>query len=233
MEYNINDFVIKLRDKMYNLFPYESDIVNELKHRDRPLHIRDVAFKDNPTMILNENMYVFEIGNEKAERDYPYYHILQDSPTIKIAGYGTKRSKGSQASIENKAERDYNKVNFNGKTFSKEYSKNIRGARNNVVKNARKWVVGNNGKTKAINPDTGLVFNRHRENTQSHSYKNEWYRYIEMMIETALPSIMNDMGMKRVSSRNTSLAEDYASSQSSEIVGIDSVDSWVSQILGM
>ena len=35
-------------------------------------------------------MLIFDIGNEYAEREYPYYHILEDAPVIRKKGKGTE-----------------------------------------------------------------------------------------------------------------------------------------------
>ena len=217
MEYNIRDFVNNMRERMYNLFPYESDFVNYLKHiqdnkNPKPKHIRDVAFMQNPVQFITDDLIIFEIGNEESERDYPYYHILEEAPVIRIKGYGTKKTKGSQENIKNKSNRDYN-----------------------VVKNARNWVVGlREQDKKVINPDTGLVFNRHRENTQSNSYKNYWYQYIETILSSVTSSLAIDYNMKLGRTKNSGLGEEYV--MDNYDIGdydYDSVNQWVSQILNM
>lgn len=240
MEYNIRDFVNNMRERMYNLFPYESDFINYLKHiqdnkNPKPKHIRDVAFMQNPVQFITDDLIIFEIGNEESERDYPYYHILEEAPVIRIKGYGTKKTKGSQENIKNKANRDYNVVNFNGKTFTKEYARNVRGSRSNVVKNARNWVVGlREQDKKVINPDTGLVFNRHRENTQSNSYKNYWYQYIETILSSVTSSLAIEYNMKLGRTKNSGLGEEYVmDNYDIKDYDYDSVSQWVSQIINM
>ena len=59
---------------------------------------------------MSGNMYIFEIGNDYAEENYPYYHILEDAEVIRKRGRGTSKSKGSQAQIEKLSQRDYGPV---------------------------------------------------------------------------------------------------------------------------
>lgn len=141
MDFEINSFVSTLREKMYKEFPYMKDEeLNFAKHPNRPLNIRDIAFMWLPINIGAEgNTITFDIGSEYAEENYPYYHILEDAPVIRKAGRGTAKSKGSQAQIRELGKRDYGRINFNGKTYSREYAKNIRGERNKVVKNATSY----------------------------------------------------------------------------------------------
>lgn len=125
MEYSLDSLVDLIRKNLYDRFPYDPNSKSE--------NIRDIAFYNNPISRFDfgeEPFITFEIGNETAERIAPYYHILQDAQYIRKAGYGTKKTRGSQAKVENLGKRDYGRVSFNGKTYSKEYKKNIRGARN-------------------------------------------------------------------------------------------------------
>ena len=119
MEYDLEMFVGTLRMYMYNLFPYLADRGlnpnGTPKHRDTR-QIRDVAFMNNQVMRMAD-MMTFDIGNEGAEETHPYYHILQQAPTIRKRGKGTKKSKGSE--IEKAAsQRDFERVNWNGKIFT-------------------------------------------------------------------------------------------------------------------
>ena len=202
MEYNINDFVSRLRDGMYRMFPYEPDMINELKHMGenqrfpRPKHIRDVAFMDNGIETINENTIVFDIGNEESERDYPYYHILEDVPVIRKAHKGTKATKGSQDKVENLGQRDYGRVTFNGKTYSKEYSKNVRGARKSVVLNSTRYIRDYNGDTIKINRG-------------ANQYQNVHYQYIEKMMSMLLPQLAVDFDMKLGRTIDNGLMEEY------------------------
>ena len=194
-EFNLDIFTNDLREEMYIRFPYEQEYVKMKKHFTKPFHIRDVAFKDNP-IIIDTNKRSFDIGNYYAEQEYPYYHILQDAPVIRKRYKGTEKTKGSQELIKEKKTRDYNKVSFNGKTYSREYAKNIRGKRNNVVENATRWEYGFYGKPYQVNK-------------KALSYKNIHYHYIDNILDMVLPILAMRYGGKMLKTRNTSLEEDY------------------------
>ena len=123
---------------MYNRFPYLPDRGRNpngtFKHGQYNEQIRDVAFKNNPTILSMENQYTFDIGNEYSEEHYPYYHILEDAPYIRKRDRGTSKTRGSQAKVEKLADRNYSFPTWNGKTFTQEYRKNIRGQRNRIGK---------------------------------------------------------------------------------------------------
>lgn len=217
MEYNINDFVDRLRTRMYSLFPFEKDIVNVVKHPNRVKHIRDVAFKDNEIQYVGDNMLVFDIGNDYAEKYYPYYHILEDAPVIRKKGKGTDKSKGSQANITNLSARDYGIVSFNGKTFSKEYSKNVRVARRKVIDNS------------------SHIVNGVRVNRNSDTYQNRHYHYIENMLSAINPLLAEEFNMKLARTQSSGLAEEYIMDDNFNLPSIDfdTVSDFVQQIIDM
>lgn len=197
MEFEIKAFTERLRELMYNsyIFPYEGDALKRMKHKKTPLHIRDVAFRDNPT-TFGTDTNVFEIGNEKAERTYPYYHILEDAPVIRKRERGTKKTKGSQATITDLGKRDYGMVSWNGKTFSKEYARNVRGSRNRK-NNVSRYMTDYNG--------TRWFINR-----QANAYENTHYHYIENMLNSGiLDTIANEFGLIRKRTIDTGLKEEY------------------------
>ena len=194
-EFSLLSFVDRVRAVMYDLFPYENDTINEKKHKGRTEHIRKVAFMDNP-LIVGENTISFDIGNNYAETRYPYYHILQDSPVIRKRDKGTEKTRGSQASVKNLGQRDYGKVVWNGKTYSKEYAKNIRGKRNSVVERATRFEYNAKGDRIRINPN-------------SLSYKNIHYHYINNILETAIRDVAPEFGYRLVQVKGTSLKDDY------------------------
>ena len=158
--------------------------------------IRDVAFKDNPTYMLDENSNAFEIGNQFAEEHYPYYHILEDAPYIHKRDRATKKSAGSQAKVEKASERDYNIISFNGKTYSKEYARNVRGKRNRLGK-VSYWATDYKGDKYFINRD-------------AKEYLNVHYQYIEKMMNNyVLDQLALEFNMKLKRTKITSLQEDY------------------------
>ena len=196
MEYTITEFVDVLREYIYGFFPYESDEQAIAKHPNRPLHIKDIAFMWLPTSSSDSgNTITFDIGSEYAEQNYPYYHILQDAPVIRKRGRGTAKSKGSQAQIENLSQRDYGRIRFNGKTYSKEYEKNVRGERNNIVKKSTRYSYKNGSYVKI--------------NLESNSYQNVHYHYIDKILDYAVPFIANYFDLKLGRKIDTGLEEEY------------------------
>ena len=200
MEYTLASFTKRLRELMYDNFPkLEGRGFNPSgtpKHGEHNEEIRNVAFQNNPTFMLDENSNAFEIGNDYAEEYYPYYHILEDTPYIRKRDKGTTKTKGSQAKVENRSQRDYNKISFNGKTYSREYARNVRGKRNRLDKVSH-WVAGADGKEVYVNRESG-------------SYLNIHYHYIEnMMNNVILDQLAFEFGMKTRRTQITSLKEDY------------------------
>lgn len=209
MEYTIDAFTNRLRELMYAQFPYEPDSITRVKHKKRPLHIRDVAFMQNEVMG-DETTRTFDIGNENAEEKYPYYHILEDAPVIRKRGRGTAKTRGSQVEIVNLGERDYNRISWNGKTYSKEYSRNVRGTRNRIGK------VSHWGKSEA---GEDIFVNR-----EANAYLNIHYHYIEKMMNEGgiLDTLAIEYNMKRKRTIDSGLEEDYLSQDDSIVAIMDS-----------
>ena len=219
MDYNINDFTKRLRELMESYFPYENDSINEKKHPNRLGHIKQVAFKDNPTETLSENMLAFNIGNAKSESEYPYYHILENAPVIKKKGRATDKTRGSQSSVYPLEKRDYEQVKWNGKTFTKEYAKNVRGSRTSVINHSTQYVrIG--GKTFKINKNAD-------------SYKNVHYQYIEIMLSHIVNTLASEFRMT-IKFSSSGLKDDYANELlSGENESYISSMNFVNQLLGM
>lgn len=196
MEFTIANFVQSMREKMYSAFPFELEEINKKKHANRPGHIRDVAFMNNQVITLDENTLMFEIGNTYAEERYPYYHILETAPYIRKRGRATDKTKGSQARIEYRGKRDYEKVSFNGKTYSKEYARNVRGQRNRRGQVSH-WATDYMGRDYFIN-------------READAYENIHYQYIEKMLNNfVLDSLAVEFGLKRARTQSTGLEEEY------------------------
>lgn len=202
-EFNIDSFVELLRKNIYDNFPYENDLVKMSKHMSTPLNIRDVAFMDNPIEV-GENNRAFNIGNYYAEKEYPYYHILQEAEVIRKRNRGTGKSKGSQANVQTTKIRDYNKVSFNGKTYSREYTKNVRGARSKV--------------DKVLAPKLMYVKGKYKIDRDSLSpyYVNKHYQYIDRILDIVLPWVAEEFGGKMKRKVIGSLEEDYNYQQTHE-----------------
>lgn len=197
MEFNVRDFTDRIRQVLYDNFPYELDSINEKKHKNRPKHIRDVVLMNNPVSYADEKA-VFDIGGEYAEMAYPYYHILQDSEVIHIRGKSTKLSRGSQQEVSEKSARDYGIVNWNGKTFTQEYRKNVRGKRSRA------------DKARVVSYQTigGRTY-RIVSNLRSDYYKNVHYRYLDKILDDNVESIAAEFGLIAKRKKITSLEDDY------------------------
>lgn len=164
MEFTVGSFTKRLRELMYDNFPNLPERgVNPNgtpKHGEHNEEIRDVAFMNNPTYMIDENTNAFEIGNEFAEEYYPYYHILEDAPYIRKRGKGTGKTKGSQAEIKELGKRDYNIISFNGKTYGREYARNVRGKRDRLSSSSH-WITDNNGRKMMVNREANAYQNVH------------------------------------------------------------------------
>lgn len=226
MDYNINDFVKAIKQSLYDNFPnMEGEYPNNTgymqtrsaKHPNTPMPVRDVALGINEIHYISNDIIYFEIGNDYAERKYPYYHILEEAPVIRKRGKGTKKSGGSQMEIALMSNRDFNIVSFNGKTFTKEYARNIRGKRNRVVDNSTRYIGGGE-----------------KINLKANSYENKHYRYIERTLDTNLPFIAETYNLKPMRVVDSGLAEEYVmDNYDIKDYDYDSVSQWVSQIINM
>lgn len=200
-EFSLQGFTNSIRQNLYDNFPYENDEIKMKKHFKTPLHIRDVALG---LPYMSGNMFIFEIGSDFAEENYPYYHILEDAEVIRKRGRGTKLTKGSQAEISKLSARDYSHINFNGQTYSREYRKNVRGQRSRIDK-ATYIVVGSDGRA-------------YRINSNANYYKNKHYRYIERTLDSTLPWIANEYGLRMGRTELTSLEIEYSEQQHDSLI---------------
>ena len=224
MEFDINDFARMLKEWFVGspLFPvYEPQTGNFLteyqrsrqqsdnsKHPNRhPVHLNEVAKQCvNSTTITNDNIIVFDYGNYVMENNYPYYHILENSPVIRKRGKGTEKSKGTERYETISAKRNYEKVYWNGKTFAKEYSRNVRGSRNRTS-SVSHWAIVN-GQSKYIN-------------RESNSYKNVHYKYIENILENdVIQKLCSEFGLKPLRKVDTGLVEEFAEQQDTSVENI-------------
>ena len=192
----MSSFVQSLRDVIYDNFPY-GPLYNKngisKKHPNRTKHVRDAAFKDLPVVHELDRM-IFDIGSPLTEENYPHYHILEDSEVIHIRNKGTTKSKGSQDKISDKKARDYGRVKWNGKTYSKEYARNVRGSRSRLG-NARQTYVDSNG----------VVY---RINETANTYANIHYHYIERILDQTLTFIAQEFGLKMMRKQDGGLDEE-------------------------
>lgn len=205
-EFSLEIFTREMIDLMSNAFPYmKDDELDAQKHPKRsPLHLRKAIFDTLMTVPSeNGNVITFDIGNETLEATHPYYHILQNSQVIRKAGRGTKKSKGSQANIADVGKRDYERISWNGKTYTKEYSRNVRGSRSLLGKaQKRAWLIDSEG-----------VAYRIYTNKDANYYANIHYKYLDRMFDEGgiAQNLANDFGLKLKSRKSTGLQEDFVS----------------------
>lgn len=210
MEYSLDLFVNRLRELMYQQFPFEDESENLKRHRNRPDHIRDVAFARNQTVYIDDNQRMFDIGNANAEEKYPYYHILENAPFIRKRGKGTDKTRGSQAKVEKLSARDYEIVSFNGKSYTKEYSRNVRGKRAELTR---------------FNADRHITIGgqEYRINRSANYYENIHYQYIENMLNSNIvDTLAAEFSMKRGRTQSTGLEEEYKMQEEDIMAILDS-----------
>lgn len=184
------------------------------KHPNRnPTHLKDVARQClETTTTFTEDMGTFDYGNVVMESNYPHYHILQQAQVIRKKNRGTKKSKGSEEQQKIKALRDYERINFNGKTFSKEYAKNVRGARSRASGVSRWTIV--DGQAKWVN-------------RESNSYLNVHYQYIDKILdEDVIWKLANYFDLRVMRKKDSGLEEDFNSQITEEETILDILDSF-------
>jgi hypothetical protein len=193
----VNQIVIELKVRMEQseLFPFD-DGKRLAGQRPRPQfkpHARNVALKNNYITVVSPDVQVFELGNETAERTAPQYHILEDAKVIANPGFSTKKSRGSQAKVADKAKRDYSvEVPVANKTTTtQEYRPSFKEGRRNYSKSQnlleQKWLYDQ--------PKGGSKYRYNRH-----------YAYIERILEKEVPSIASDLGITLESYRGLNVA---------------------------
>lgn len=193
MDFSVSSFANRLFDYLLESrqFPYMHDeALDRAKHSKRtPLHLKQ-AIREQRTIIGSDTQMTFDIGSETLELNHPYYHILQDSYAIRKRNKGTKKTKGSQDSVQDKAKRDYGKVSWNGKTFTKEYDRNVRGMR----KPKNMTIFGEN-----------FIMNRDAD-----SYQNIHYKYIDRILDQeVVDRLALEFGLKKGRKVDSGLGEEY------------------------
>ena len=210
MPFDILTFTNRLKELFTEspLFPnapeyYENEWghrqLNSEKHKGRqPLKLKTAVIQCiADTTLKEQDTITFDIGSESLERMHPYYHILEDAPVIRKRNKGTEKSLGSQAKIEDVGKRDYGIISFNGKTFSKEYSRNVRGKRNRLD-SVDHYITDSRGHVKRVN-------------RESNSYQNVHYRYIERILDSGILELLaNENDMKLMRKSNTGLKDEFA-----------------------
>lgn len=176
----------------------------ESKHSKRPLprNLRgQITNSMSSSFQTTENIATFDIGNETMEQYFPYYHILQQAPVIRKRGKGTTKTKGSEAMYKNAKDRDYERVIWNGKTFTKEYSRNVRGSRLNLNK-------------------TQMHLDGQFLNTNANQYLNMHYEYLDKVSDEVADKIAQEFGMRLGRKVDSGLIDEFANQEG---VSIESV----------
>jgi hypothetical protein len=174
----VNLVTDKLKEGMENspLFPYDTKIPKE--DRRKP-HMLDMALKYN-AITISPGLQYFELGNKRAETVTPHYHILEDAKIIRRPNKGTKKSRGSQASIGRKSDRDYGAVTYRettkGTQLLQEYRQNM--TRNYYGRIGAKTQPREYEKRKQVS----------YKNKRNY-YENTHYQYIERILEKTTPQI--------------------------------------------
>jgi hypothetical protein len=199
----VNQIVIELKVRMEQspIFPFD-DGKREAGQKPRPQfkpHARNVALKNNFITVVSPDVQVFELGNETAERTAPQYHILEDAKVIANPGRGTKKSKGSQGLIANKAKRDYS-VEIpvaNKTTTTQEYRPSFKEGRRNY--SLSQSLLGNKRKSQKEYEKTNKTVSAFRY--------NKHYAYIERILEQQVPLIAKDLDITLESYRGLTVSE--------------------------
>lgn len=202
-DFDIKDFGELLKIGISVSIPKETPETAEAKHgklKEKPRNPLQLYQQvqnefDMPIKQINKDTYYFDLGSERLEAIYPYYHILEDAEVIHRRYKGTKRSKGSQDKIQDVGKRDYGRViikkNKTGKTtYYQEYRKNVRGKRSQL-KTETYRIVKDNGEVEYMKKVVGTK--------TSTTYVNTNYHYIEKNLEQWLiPSLMAAYDLKRL-----------------------------------
>ena len=183
---------------------YKQSLSSKHKSRLPDIHLKAITRKCiEQSISYGDNIVSYNIGNEQMEANYPHYHILEDAPYIRKAGMGTEKTRGSQAKVE-VGKRDYNQVIWNGKTFTREYAKNVRGSRKRTD-SVSHWITNSNGEREYINRD-------------SNTYANEHYHYIENILDSGiLEKLAAEFGAKLMRKQTTGLEVDLADEWGEEV----------------
>ena len=201
MEFNIDSFTERLLELLRDNVPYENPDLSKSKHPNRNgKQLRDLfdpkggsAF--NTGIIMNIDTRMFDIGGPMAEATMPHYHILQQVEVIRKRNQGTKSTKGSQEKVE-PTMRDYERVSWNGKTFSKEYSKNVRGSRSKAER------------IKA--PKLRYTYGYYEDKRNvSGSYINIHYQYIDRILDAVVPYLAQEYNLRAKRKQDSGLSEEY------------------------
>jgi len=173
------------------LFPF-SDRKNYPPSKQFKPHMKNVALKNNPIIMVSPEIEYFELGNEYAEEKAPQYHILEDAKTIRNPRMGTLQTLGSQRKIKDVAKRDYGKMVWlhqgTNTWRGQEYRQSFRG-RSNIWKE--------NLRLSTRNFEEKLRKKKGARTVKSFRYNVHW-GYIERILEDITPKIADSVNAKLV-----------------------------------
>ena len=204
MEFTLSNFAERLAQLIHSskLIPdmgsfytnkhgYVQSDASKHSKRPQPRDLRShISYSISSSLVMGENFATFDIGNEKMEKNFPYYHILQEAPTIRKAYKATVKSRGSEYG-KSPFEIDYERVYWNGKTFTKEYAKNVRGSRVNLSK-------------------TQMHLNGQFINEGSNQYLNMHYKYLDRIADEVANALASEFNLKLGRKQDTGLIEEFA-----------------------
>ncbi len=180
----ISQIALELKTQMEasKLFPF-SDRRNYPPNKQFKPHMKNVALKNNPIIVLSPEIQVFELGNEYAEENAPQYHILEDAKIIKSPG--TTQSRGTQRKITNVRKRDYGKI-----TYLKT---------GNAVKVGQEYRTAFKGRSNIWGVNTTLALKRFNARNEKRNYRyNIHFGYIERILEEITPLIAQQFNARLV-----------------------------------
>jgi hypothetical protein len=219
----VGQIAVELKTQMEasKLFPFSDRRKTPPSKQFKP-HMRNVALKNNPIIVLSPEIQVFELGNEYAEEKAPQYHILEDSKKIKNPNRGTEQSLGSQRKVSEVRKRDYGKVTYlkggNIVEIGQEYRQSFRSRSNIWKENLRlstkrfeqKW-----NKKRGLRVDNSYRYNIH-------------FGYIERILEEITPLIAQQFNARLIVRDSGSLGdldglEIVENGESNSNIGIDDI----------
>jgi len=182
---------LKTRMEDSSFFPFSDRTKYPPSKQFKP-HMKNVALKNNPIIMISPEIEYFELGNEYAEEKAPQYHILEDSRKIKNPNMGTPQTLGTQRNVKDRKKRDYGKMTYLGQGLNlwrgQEYRQSFRGRSNIWKENLRistkrfeqKW-----NKKRGYRVDNSFRYNEH-------------YGYIERILEDITPRIAQQVNAKLI-----------------------------------
>jgi hypothetical protein len=212
----VGQIAVELKTQMEasKLFPFSDRRKTPPSKQFKP-HMKNVALKNNPIIVLSPEIQVFELGNEYAEENAPQYHILEDSKVIKNSNFGTEQSLGSQRKVSDVRKRDYGKVTY------------LKGG--NIVKIGQEYRTAFKSRSNIWGVNTTLALKRFNARNEKRNYRyNIHFGYIERILEEITPLIAQQFNARLVVRDSGSLGdldglEIVENGESNSNIGIDDI----------